>query len=60
MKRDTKARSWLLQRNTALCTLDALHLAIAVEANALFFTADISLAKAAEKLGISDLNISLV
>ncbi|MBN2107254.1 MAG: type II toxin-antitoxin system VapC family toxin [Deltaproteobacteria bacterium] len=47
------ARTWIAQFTTTLRTLDALHLAIAHTQNALFFTSDLQLAKAARHFGIS-------
>src|SRR5699024_3743352 len=46
------ARQWLLSRNTALRTLDALHLACAAAEDATFVTLDDSLRVAAVSLGI--------
>ena len=46
-----QARHWLLKRQTALRTLDALHLACAVESNLTIVTADKVLADAAATLG---------
>ncbi|QYZ67202.1 MAG: hypothetical protein NV67_03365 [Gammaproteobacteria bacterium (ex Lamellibrachia satsuma)] len=46
-----QARHWLLGRKTALRTLDALHLACAVEYNLMIVTADKVLADAAALVG---------
>lgn len=46
------ARHWLLARNTALRTLDALHLACAATENATLVTLDDALHSAATHLGI--------
>ena len=46
-----QARSWLQQRSTSLRTLDALHLAIAVENGWSIITADRQLQEAAQALG---------
>lgn len=48
-----QARHWLLERKTALRTLDALHLACAVLAEARFVTADQPLAIAAQMFGVN-------
>jgi predicted nucleic acid-binding protein len=47
-----QARSWLLKRNTALRTLDALHLACAVESGLPLITADKALADAAMQAAV--------
>ena len=47
-----QARDWLLARKTALRTLDALHLACAMERSAELVTGDRLLAKGAGVLGI--------
>ncbi len=47
-----QARSWLLKRNTALRTLDALHLACAVESGLPLITADRALADAAMQAAV--------
>ena len=44
---------WISQFNTALRTLDALHLAIAVSNDLRLITADEGLAQAADALGIA-------
>ena len=46
-----QARAWLQQRNTSLRTLDALHLAIAVENGWPIITADRKLQESAQTLG---------
>jgi len=46
-----RAREWLSQRSTALRTLDALHLACAVDAGLTMITADQMLATATKALG---------
>ena len=48
-----RARDWISQFNTALRTLDALHLAIAVSNDLRLITADEGLAQAADALGIA-------
>jgi predicted nucleic acid-binding protein len=48
----SKAASFILQFNNELRTLDALHLAIAVENSLPIITADKALARSADKLGI--------
>ena len=51
-KHYTIAMNWIEEFNTPLRTLDALHLAIAAQNNALLLTADFKFAESAEKLGI--------
>ncbi len=46
------AKNWIAMFNTPLKTLDAIHLAIASELNLPLYTADESLAKSADKLGV--------
>lgn len=48
-----RARNWISQFNTALRTLDALHLAIAASNNLPLITADEGLAQAADALGVA-------
>ncbi|MGQ0812000.1 MAG: type II toxin-antitoxin system VapC family toxin [Nitrospiraceae bacterium] len=47
------AKDWLNQMHFPLCTLDALHLAIASAENATIITADAQLAKCAKSMGLS-------
>ncbi len=46
------AKNWILQFNTPLRTLDALHLAVASSKNLTLLTADQQLSKAADLLGV--------
>jgi len=48
-----QAQRWLLERKSALRTLDALHLACAALAEARFITADQTLAAAAQTHGVN-------
>lgn len=52
-KHYSAAMNWIAEFNTPLRTLDALHLAIAVENKAPLLTADIKFADSAEFLGIA-------
>jgi predicted nucleic acid-binding protein len=47
------AKSWMQQFDTPLRTLDALHLAIAVDLAIPIVTADIGLAKSAERFSVT-------
>ncbi len=53
-----QAVKWLSLRNTALRTLDTLHLAVSNQGNLNIITCDIILAKAAGKLGVAHKLIS--
>ena len=46
------ARNWISQFETPLCTLDALHLAVASQNNIRLVTADKALAASAQALGV--------
>ena len=48
----TNAKKWIVQFDTPLRTLDALHLAIAQRNNISMLTADVKFAKSAEKIGV--------
>lgn len=48
----TTAHNWISQFNTALRTLDALHLAVAASNGIPLITADAALAESAETLGL--------
>lgn len=48
-----RAREWLATFRIPLRTLDALHVAAAATAGATFVTADVSLAKACAKVGVT-------
>ena len=52
-----QAQRWLLERKTALRTLDALHLACAALAEARFVTADQTLAASAQVHGVTCLHM---
>lgn len=49
----TRAREWISRFQTPLCTLDALHLAIASLNNITLVTADQGLAASAGVLGVA-------
>lgn len=53
-----RAYSWLQGRETALRTLDALHMAAAAEAGATLVTADGTLGDAAERFGVACLRVT--